>query len=42
MTLLKGSIDHGGNAALEAFAASILPAVQEHQGMAKALQASMK
>jgi putative membrane protein len=42
VTLLKGFIDHGDNAALKGFATSILPTVQEHQGMAKALQASMK
>ena len=41
-TLLKGFIDHGDNDALKGFATSILPTVQEHQGMAKALQASMK
>ena len=42
VTLLKGFIDHGDNDALKGFATSILPTVQEHQGMAKALQASMK
>ena len=41
-TLLNGFIAHGDNAALKDFATSILPTVQEHQGMAKALQASMK
>jgi putative membrane protein len=42
LTLLKGYIDHGDNDALKGFASSILPTVQEHDGMAKALQTSMK
>jgi putative membrane protein len=42
VTLLKGFVDHGDNADLKAFATSILPTVQEHQAMAKQLQASMK
>ncbi|MDB5479355.1 MAG: hypothetical protein JWO83_408 [Caulobacteraceae bacterium] len=42
VTLLKGFIDHGDNDALKAFASSILPTVQEHQAMAKQLQASLK
>jgi putative membrane protein len=42
VTLLKGFIDHGDNDALKSFATSILPTVQEHQAMAKQLQASMK
>ena len=41
-TLLNGFIDHGDNDALKGFAKSILPTVQEHQGMAKALQVAMK
>lgn len=42
VTLLQGFVDHGDNDALKTFASSILPTVREHQGMAKALQASMK
>jgi putative membrane protein len=42
VTLLKGFIDHGDNDALKGFATSILPTVQEHQAMAKQLQAAMK
>jgi putative membrane protein len=42
LTLLKGFIDHGDNDALKAFATSILPTVQDHDAMAKQLQASMK
>jgi putative membrane protein len=42
VTLLKGFIDHGDNDALKGFAQSILPTVQEHQAMAKQLQAAEK
>lgn len=41
VTLLKGFVDHGDNADLKAFATSILPTVQEHEAMAKQIQASL-
>ena len=42
LTLMKGYADHGDNAALKAFAAAAVPAIQGHDTMAKTIQSSLK
>lgn len=41
VTLFKGYVDNGDNAALKAFAVATLPTIESHLAMAKALQSSM-
>jgi putative membrane protein len=42
VTLFKGYADHGDNNALKAFAASVLPTIQNHLAMAKDLRSSLR